>query len=102
MGFDEGAAGDVRGEHVAGKDTGNLPSGVECDVDQKCRIGAQRDFAHFFPDWIAGGHTPSRTQVTNHFVTVIAVNTFRTGDGGQHAFWSAAEAGEEMRFDETS
>ena len=88
------------GEHVAGKDAGNLAGGVKRDVDDKGWVGAQRDLAHFFPDRIADRHAPSRVRVTDHGVTVIAVDALRAGNRGQHAFRPAAEAGKEMRLDE--
>ena len=91
----------VRRDQVAGKDAGDLTRFIERDVEEEARPDAQGDVAHFLPDRISFGDAKRGLRIADVALAVVAHHGVKIGDTGHDAFRSAAEAGEEMRFNKT-
>ena len=98
--LDELTAFLVRLDEVAGEDGGDFFGFVESDVEEKAGAGAKGDVAQLFPQGIAVGDAIGGFGVADVFFSVVAHNSLKAGDAGHNAFGSAAESGEEVRFDE--
>lgn len=66
------------------KTPGDFPLLVERDIEQKARVWAQRDIAHFLPNWVtlgegeSGTRAPSFSQSSSGFVPVGCGSTAST------------------------
>ncbi|MFM1943102.1 MAG: hypothetical protein RI897_2084 [Verrucomicrobiota bacterium] len=99
-GFDEGGALLVGGGEVPGEDAGDGALVVERDVEEEAGAGALGDVVEFFPEGVAVGDAERGVGVADVAGAVVAHDGAESAATGYDAFGAAAEAGEEVGFDE--
>ena len=91
----------MSGQEIAGKDAGDLALFVERDVEEKTEAHPQRDVADFLPQWIAFSDSKGGAWIADVRRAVIAQHGLQARAAGHDSLRPAAEAGKEMRFDES-